>query len=200
MNFMPYAGDELARRFLALSARELGVATLFDSVWTYLDVKADACARLANAACERVYYDSIATLLTNRPLSGASEAGMLMELALAQAALGRESESRRTLDRLFALTTPHRHAVRRHRRAGCRGHCRHLRTTGPARLGRELARAIASQGQRRVHGEVARDQPEASAVARHTGVRAVRARAFALGAAAPDLPPLRALPDAGSAD
>ena len=75
LNFMAYSGDELARRFLALSARELGVATLFDSVWTYLDVKADACARLANAACERVYYDSIATILTNRPLSGGSEEG-----------------------------------------------------------------------------------------------------------------------------
>ena len=100
---MAYAGDDLARRFLALSARELGVATLFDSVWAYLDVKADACARLANAACERVYYDSIATLLTNRPLSGGREAGMLMELALAQSSLGRERESRRTLDRLFAL-------------------------------------------------------------------------------------------------
>jgi serine/threonine-protein kinase len=103
MNFMPYAGDELARRFLALSARELGVATLFDSVWSYLDVKADACARLANAACERVYYDSIATLLTHRPLSGGREAAMLMELALAQSALGRARESRGTLDRLFAL-------------------------------------------------------------------------------------------------
>jgi len=103
LNFMPYAGDELARRFLALSARELGVATLIDTVWAYLDVKADACARLANAACERVYYDSIATLLTNRPLSGGREVDMLSELALAQAALGRESESRRTLDRVFAL-------------------------------------------------------------------------------------------------
>ena len=103
LNFMPYAGDELARRFLALSARELGVATLVDTVWAYLDVKADACARLANTACERVYYDSIATLLSNRPLSGGREVDMLSELALAQAALGRESESRRTLDRVFAL-------------------------------------------------------------------------------------------------
>jgi tetratricopeptide (TPR) repeat protein len=93
LNMLPYASDDLARRFLTLSARELGVASLSDSVFSYLDVKADACARLADAACERVYYDSIATLLVN----------LLSELALADAALGRPVESRRTLDRLFAL-------------------------------------------------------------------------------------------------
>ncbi|HKH94007.1 MAG TPA: protein kinase, partial [Gemmatimonadaceae bacterium] len=103
LTFMPYAGDELARRFLALSYRELAVSSLRDTVGRYLDSKADACARLANAVCERVYYDSIATLLTNRRLSGANEEGLLSKLALAQAALGRKSESRRTLDRLFAL-------------------------------------------------------------------------------------------------
>ena len=103
LGLTPYAGDELARRFLRLSARELGVANLADSVSSYLDGKADACARLANTACERVYYDSMATLLTNRPLSGADELGFLSMLALAQAALGRERESRGTLDRLFAL-------------------------------------------------------------------------------------------------
>ena len=37
---MAYSGDALARRFLSPSARELGVATLFDSASTYLDVKA----------------------------------------------------------------------------------------------------------------------------------------------------------------
>lgn len=103
MNMAPYAGDELARRFLTMSYRDLAVASLVDSVYSYLDTKADACVRLSNDACERAYYDSIATILVNRPLSGGWEAGMLGELALAQAALGRASESRRTLDRLFAL-------------------------------------------------------------------------------------------------
>jgi hypothetical protein len=103
LNFLPYAGDELARRFLALSYRELAVASFSDSVSSYLDTKADACARLADAVCERAYYDSIAAMITNRPLRGAGEPTMLAELALAQAALGRASESRGTLDRLFAL-------------------------------------------------------------------------------------------------
>ena len=103
LNFLPYAGDELARRFLALSFRELAVASFADSVSSYLDTKADACARLADAVCERAYYDSIAAMLANRPLRGAGEPTMLAELALAQAALGRASESRGTLDRLFAL-------------------------------------------------------------------------------------------------
>jgi eukaryotic-like serine/threonine-protein kinase len=101
--FMPYAGDELARRYLKLSYRDLAVASVFDSVNSYLDSKADACARLADVACERAYYDSIATMLTNRPLSGIYEAPLLSELALAQAALGRPVDSRRTLDRLFVL-------------------------------------------------------------------------------------------------
>ena len=103
LGFMPYAGDELARRFLTLSYREVAVGSVYDSVGSYLDTKADACARLGDAKCERAYYDSIATMLTNRPLSGAGEESLLAELALAQAALGRETESRRTLDRLFAL-------------------------------------------------------------------------------------------------
>jgi serine/threonine-protein kinase len=100
--FMPYAGDELAQRFLARSARELEVATLYDSVYLYLDAKADACARLGRP-CERAYYDSIHTLLIGRPLSGASEPLMLSELALAQAAVAHSHESRRTLGRLFEL-------------------------------------------------------------------------------------------------
>ena len=101
--YMPYAGDDLARRFLALSGRDLDVTSAFDSVFYYLDTKADACARLSNAACERAYYDSIAAMLTNRKLSGGAEGPLLSELALAQAALGRATESRATLDRLFAL-------------------------------------------------------------------------------------------------
>jgi len=103
MNMAPYAGDELARRFLAMSYRDLAVASLADSVLSYLDTKADACARLSNATCERAYYDSIAALLVDRPLSGATEGVMLSELALAQAAQGRAIESRRALERLFAL-------------------------------------------------------------------------------------------------
>jgi serine/threonine protein kinase/tetratricopeptide (TPR) repeat protein len=101
--YMPYAGDDLARRFLTLSARDLEVTSSYDSVFSYLDTKADACARISNAACERAYYDSIAAMLTNRQLSGGAEGTMISELALAQAALGRATESHATLDRLFAL-------------------------------------------------------------------------------------------------
>src|SRR5439155_16299726 len=90
--FMPYAGDELARRFIALSGRELAVASSSDTVLYYFDTKADACARLANAACEHAYYDSIAAMLTSRPLGGANAGAMLAELALSQAALGRKTE------------------------------------------------------------------------------------------------------------
>jgi serine/threonine-protein kinase len=99
---MPYASDAFARRFVSMSARELGVATLYDSVWSYLDTKADAYARLGDRALERVYYDSMATILTRRAL-GSSETGLLSELALAQAATGRSGDSRRTLDRLFSF-------------------------------------------------------------------------------------------------
>jgi Flp pilus assembly protein TadD len=103
LNTMAYAGTASARRYLTLSARELGVATLYDSVWVYFDVKADACAQIGDQVCERAYYDSIRTILENRTLSGGSEASMLSELALAQAAVGRPGESRRTLDRMLSF-------------------------------------------------------------------------------------------------
>ena len=58
-----YIGGAYGSRYVALSARELGVTTLRDSVMLYYAVKADVFQLRREPAGARVYYDSIRTLL-----------------------------------------------------------------------------------------------------------------------------------------
>ena len=109
LQYAPLAGDADARRYAALSAGELGIATLYDSAAGYYDNKADVFARLGDRARERVYYDSIRGLLTRRARDAAS-APLLMERALAEAALGDRAAARGTL--VAALAAARRDANR----------------------------------------------------------------------------------------
>jgi TolB-like protein/tetratricopeptide (TPR) repeat protein len=100
---MVYGGDDLARRALALSAQEFGVATFADSITNYHAVRADAFTRLGDPVRARLEYQSIRRIVSGRPLSGYWEAPLLSHLALAQATLGQPDEARRTLARALAV-------------------------------------------------------------------------------------------------
>jgi TolB-like protein len=103
---MAYAGEPYGRRFAALSARELGVTTLVDSVWNYYDNKADVFSRLGDEARARVYYDSIRTALTGRALDGPGEFLLHAIRALAEAAVGDTATARRSLARSATRAGP----------------------------------------------------------------------------------------------
>ena len=102
---MAYAGAEFERRYVTLSARDLGISTLNDSIGYYLDSKADVYIRLGDRARALAYSDSIRRLLSGRSLSGPTEPVLRAYLAFAQANLGQVVEARRTLQRTLAAAT-----------------------------------------------------------------------------------------------
>jgi serine/threonine-protein kinase len=97
------AGGGYGARYVALSARELGVTILYDSVWSYYNNKADVFLDRNEPARANVYYDSIRTLLTGRSLGGPEGPNLLALRALAEVALGDAGASRRTLTEAVAL-------------------------------------------------------------------------------------------------
>jgi tetratricopeptide (TPR) repeat protein len=104
MTMMPYAGAAYGTRYLALSARDLGVTTLFDSVM-YYDAKADVFLLRGDLTGARARHDSLRTLLAGRPLGGGAE-DLLSWRAFAEAATGAEAEAGRTLARVTELARP----------------------------------------------------------------------------------------------
>ncbi|MGK2963299.1 MAG: protein kinase domain-containing protein, partial [Gemmatimonadaceae bacterium] len=100
--FMVYAGDELGSRFIRMTPQQLRIETLYDSVSTYHDNKADFYLRAGNLPKAKIYLDSIIGLLENRNISGPTEGDLRLYLANAYAQTGRLSEARRELDRARA--------------------------------------------------------------------------------------------------
>ncbi len=100
--FMVYAGDELGSRFIRMTPQQLRIETLYDSVSTYHDNKADFYLRVGNMPKAKVYLDSIIGLLENRNLSGPTEGDLRVYFANAYAQTGRLDEARRELDRARA--------------------------------------------------------------------------------------------------
>ena len=109
LGYMPYIGGAYGSRYLALSARELAVTTVYDSAW-YYSIKADVFHLRREPAGARVYYDSIRTVLGSRPLSGPNAPLLLMFRALAEAGVGDTAVARRTL--VTALAAGRRVALR----------------------------------------------------------------------------------------
>jgi tetratricopeptide (TPR) repeat protein len=100
--YMVYAGDELGSRFIRMTPQQLRIETLYDSVSTYHDNKADFYLRAGNLPRAKVYLDSIIGLLENRNLSGLIEADLRLYFANAYAQTGRLPEAQRELDRTRA--------------------------------------------------------------------------------------------------
>jgi len=110
LGYMPYIGGAYGSRYVALSARELGITALYDSVLFYYSIKADVFHHRGEPAGARVYYDSIRTLLMSRPLTGPYAPTLLLQRALAEAGVGDTAVARRTL--VTALATARRTASR----------------------------------------------------------------------------------------
>ena len=104
LSMMPYAGAAYGTRYIALSARALGVTTLFDSV-TYYDAKADVFLLRGDPTGARARHDSLRTMLAGRPLGGGAEY-LLSRRAFAEAASGAEAEARRTVARVTEIARP----------------------------------------------------------------------------------------------
>ncbi len=104
MSTMPYAGAAYGTRYLALSARELGVATLFDSV-VYHDTKADVFLLRNDPVGARAHHDSLRALLGGRSLGGGMEF-LLSRRAFAEAASGANAAARRTVAAIEETARP----------------------------------------------------------------------------------------------
>ncbi len=100
-NEISYVSLEYGRRFVTLSARDLNVATFFDSVAYYLDSKGDVFLRMSDQDRSRIYSDSVRRLFVGRAL-GADKPFLLTVLAFAQANVGRTAEARGTLDKALS--------------------------------------------------------------------------------------------------
>ncbi len=97
--FMVYAGDELGSRFIRMTPEQLRIETLYDSVSSYFDNKADFFLRANNLPRAKAYLDSIIGTLEGRNLSGPGEADHRIYLANAYAQTGRVAEARAELKR-----------------------------------------------------------------------------------------------------
>jgi eukaryotic-like serine/threonine-protein kinase len=95
---MAYAGSAFAPRFAALTPADLRLETLFDSVDSYYDSKADLYTYLRQPARVRAYEDSIRLKLEGRTLAGPKESVLRIYLAGAYGALGRMADGRRVLE------------------------------------------------------------------------------------------------------
>jgi tetratricopeptide (TPR) repeat protein len=97
--FMVYTGDELGSRFMRMTPEQLRIETLYDSISSYLDNKADFHLRGARLPQATVYLDSIIAQLEGRFLSGRIEPDLRLYLANAYAQTGRLPEAARELER-----------------------------------------------------------------------------------------------------
>ena len=97
--FMVYSGNELGSRFVRLTPEQLRIETLYDSVSTYYDNKADFFLRYGNLERARTYHDSIIVKVQGRNLSGSRGPRIMLYLANAYAQSGRIAEARRELER-----------------------------------------------------------------------------------------------------
>jgi TolB-like protein len=96
---MVYAGNELGSRFIPMKPEQLRIETLYDSVSSYHDNKADYFLRIGNEAKARASLDSIIVQMEGRNLAGQLEGDLRMYLANAYAQTGRLTEAARELDR-----------------------------------------------------------------------------------------------------
>lgn len=104
LGFMAYAGEPMASRYIAMSAGQLRVETLGDSVSNYYDNKADVFLGRGDSARAVIYEDSIRLKLENRSLGKST--GLYVLLAHAQAVSGHIPEARVSLGRAFQLAKP----------------------------------------------------------------------------------------------
>jgi TolB-like protein/tRNA A-37 threonylcarbamoyl transferase component Bud32/tetratricopeptide (TPR) repeat protein len=96
---MVYAGNELGSRFIRMTPEQLRIETLYDSVSSYHDNKADYFLRIGNMVKARASLDSIISQLKDRNLSGRVESDLRLYLANAYAQTGRTAEAAAELER-----------------------------------------------------------------------------------------------------
>jgi TolB-like protein len=99
---MVYSGNELGSRFMSMTPEQLRIETIYDSVSSYLDNKADFHLRSGNMPAARAYLDSIITKVDGRFISGVAEPHLRLYLANAFAQTGRNQEAARELERARA--------------------------------------------------------------------------------------------------
>jgi len=97
--FMVYAGGDMGLRFERLNPDQLRIETLYDSVSTYYDNKADLFVARQEPRRAKIYYDSIIGKLEGRTLSGPGESALRLYLAHAYSAMGRNADAVRELER-----------------------------------------------------------------------------------------------------
>ena len=97
--YMVYAGDEMGARFIRMTPEQVQIETLYDSVSTYYDNKADYFLARHDPARARIYHDSIIAKMRGRNLGGPGEASYRIYLANAFAFTGHLEDARRELDR-----------------------------------------------------------------------------------------------------
>ena len=97
--FMVYSGNEFGSRFIRMRPEQVRIETLYDSVSSYHDNKADYFLRVGNMPKARASLDSIVAQLEGRSLSGRIESDLRLYLANAYAQTGRTSEAARELER-----------------------------------------------------------------------------------------------------
>jgi serine/threonine-protein kinase len=100
---MVYAGNDLGSRFIRMNPEQVRIETVYDSVASYHDNKADYFLRTGNTAKAEASLDSIIRQLEGRRLGGTSEPALRLYLANAYAQTGRRSEAARELDRARKL-------------------------------------------------------------------------------------------------
>ena len=99
---MVYSGNELGARFIGMSPEQLRIETLYDSISTYYDNKADFFLRAGDLPKAKVYLDSIITQVDGRFISGVTEPHLRLYLANAFAQTSRPREAARELERARA--------------------------------------------------------------------------------------------------
>jgi hypothetical protein len=97
--FMVYAGREMGSRFMRMTPEQLRIETVYDSVSSYLDNKADYHLGAGNLPQAKIYLDSIISTLDGRFLSRVAEADLRLYLANAFAQTGRLQQAARELER-----------------------------------------------------------------------------------------------------
>jgi TolB-like protein len=103
--FMVYAGNETGSRFMRMTPEQLRIETLYDSVSSYLDNKADFHLGKGDLPKAKFYLDSIISKLDGRFMSGPLEPDLRLYLANAFAQTQRQAEAARELERARAAAS-----------------------------------------------------------------------------------------------
>jgi len=100
--FMVYGSREMGTRFVRMTPEQLRIETLYDSVSTYYDNKADFFLKEGDTARAAVYADSIIAKLQGRNISGPAETRLRVYLANAYGVAGHPEDAKKELERARA--------------------------------------------------------------------------------------------------